>query len=147
MTVCSCHVIYALQSESTLYSCLNVKELLAQSRCKIWSLSDCRWTWTHNHSVYKQTLNHFAKWLSVHLWTKWLWFRVQLQSLSLNHVVFSFKIYFFFSFCSDFNLKATVAKTAEITGLKQLFTPCFLLIAIFFSKIIPHGPSKKSHKK
>ena len=29
MTVCSCHVTYAFQSESTLYSCLNVKELLA----------------------------------------------------------------------------------------------------------------------
>ena len=29
LTVCSCHVTYAFQSESTLYSCLNVKELLA----------------------------------------------------------------------------------------------------------------------
>ena len=29
LTVCSCHVRYAFQSESTLYSCLNVKELLA----------------------------------------------------------------------------------------------------------------------
>ena len=28
-TVCSYHVTYAFQSESTLYSCLNVKELLA----------------------------------------------------------------------------------------------------------------------
>ena len=28
-TVCSYHVTYALQGESTLYSCLNVKELLA----------------------------------------------------------------------------------------------------------------------
>ena len=27
-TVCSCNVTYAFQSESTLYSCLNVKELL-----------------------------------------------------------------------------------------------------------------------
>ena len=32
MTVCSCHVTYAFQSESTLYSCLNVKELLARNR-------------------------------------------------------------------------------------------------------------------
>ena len=31
MTVCSCHVTYAFESESTLYSCLNVKELLARS--------------------------------------------------------------------------------------------------------------------
>ena len=35
MTVCSCHVTYALQSESTLYSCLNVKELLARIRREI----------------------------------------------------------------------------------------------------------------
>ena len=32
LTVCSCHVTHVFQSESTLYSCLNVKELLAQSR-------------------------------------------------------------------------------------------------------------------
>ena len=31
-TVCSYHVTYVFQSESTLYSCLNVKELLARSR-------------------------------------------------------------------------------------------------------------------
>ena len=34
-TVCSYHVTYAFQSESTLYSCLNVKELLARNRRKI----------------------------------------------------------------------------------------------------------------
>ena len=32
LNVCSYHVTYAFQSESTLYSCLNVKELLARSR-------------------------------------------------------------------------------------------------------------------
>ena len=32
LTVCSYHVTYAFQSESTLYSCLNVQELLARSR-------------------------------------------------------------------------------------------------------------------
>ena len=35
LTVCSCHVMYPLQSESTPYSCLNVKELLARNRHKI----------------------------------------------------------------------------------------------------------------
>ena len=35
LIVCSCHVTYAFQSESTLYSCLNVKELFARSRCEI----------------------------------------------------------------------------------------------------------------
>ena len=34
-TVCSYHVTYAFQSESILYSCLNVKELLARSRREI----------------------------------------------------------------------------------------------------------------
>ena len=37
-TVCSYHVTYAFQSESTLYNCLNV---IARNRRKIWSLSDC----------------------------------------------------------------------------------------------------------
>ena len=85
MTVCYYHVTYAIQSESTLYSCLNVKEILAQSRRKIWSLSDCNWIWTHNHLVRKRTLNHLAdlaKWLSVPLRTNCLWVRVQLQSLN-----------------------------------------------------------------
>ena len=60
-TVCSYHVTYAHQSESTLYSCLNFKELLARSRREIWSLSDCNWTQTQNHLVRKRTLNHLAK--------------------------------------------------------------------------------------
>ena len=33
------------------YSCPNVKELLARSRCEIWSLNDCNWTRTQNHLV------------------------------------------------------------------------------------------------
>ena len=40
-------------------------------------------------------------------------------SVSLNCVVFSFKIYFSFSFCSDFNLEAIVIKKDKIRGLKQ----------------------------
>ena len=56
MTVCSCHVADPFQSESTLYSCLNVKEVLARSRREIWKLSDCNWTRTQNHSVRKRTL-------------------------------------------------------------------------------------------
>ena len=46
------HVMYAFQSESTPYSCLNVKELLAQSRHKIWRWSDCNWTQTQNQNKY-----------------------------------------------------------------------------------------------
>ena len=89
LAVCSYHVTYAFQSESTLYSCVNVTDILARSRREIWSLSDWNWTWTHNHIVHKRTLNHLAKpaslakWLSVRLWTK-RWVRVQLQSLMLT---------------------------------------------------------------
>ena len=55
----------------------------------------------------------------------------------MKNLLSSFKIYFSFSFCSDFNLEATVVKTDEIRGLKQLFTPSFLLIGKKkFSKII-----------
>ena len=60
-SVCSRHVTYAFQSESTLYSCLNLKELLARSRHEIWRLSDCSWTRTHNHLVYKRTLKLFSQ--------------------------------------------------------------------------------------
>ena len=35
VTVCFCHVTYVFESESTLYSCLNVKEVLARSRREI----------------------------------------------------------------------------------------------------------------
>ena len=66
-TVCSCHVMYAFQSESALYICLNVKELLVQSRREIWRWSDCNCTRTQNDLVLKRTLNHLtkvAKWFS-----------------------------------------------------------------------------------
>ena len=78
LTVCSYHVTYAFQSESTLYSCLNVKELLAWSRRVIWSLSD--WNW-----------------LSVRLRTKWFWVRVQFESLIVFIFVFP-KLFRSFSF-------------------------------------------------
>ena len=53
-------------SESTLYSCLIVKELLAQSSREIRSWRDCKWTRTQNRLLVKRTLNHLAK------LTKWL---------------------------------------------------------------------------
>ena len=67
MTVCYYHVTYAFQSESTLHSYLNVKELLAQNRRNIWSLSDSNRIRDYNHLVCKRKLNHLAKlakWLS-----------------------------------------------------------------------------------
>ena len=39
LTGCYYHVIHTFQSESTFYSCLNLKELLAQNICDISSLS------------------------------------------------------------------------------------------------------------
>ena len=47
--VCSYHIMYTFQSKSTLYSCLNIKELLAQRRCA--SLSDCNWTGTQHSTI------------------------------------------------------------------------------------------------
>ena len=35
LTVCSYHVMYVFQIESTLYICLNFKKLLARNRCNI----------------------------------------------------------------------------------------------------------------
>ena len=46
-TVCYYHVTHAFQSESTLYSCLNIKELHARNRRDIGSLSDSNGTRTH----------------------------------------------------------------------------------------------------
>ena len=82
LTVCYYQVMYAFQSESTLHSYLNVKELLAGTSCDIWYLSVSNEIRTHNHLVCKRTLNHLAKWLSVRLRTKWLWVRIPLLSLN-----------------------------------------------------------------
>ena len=89
-SLCYYHVTYAFQSESTLYICLHVKDLLARSRRKIWSLSDCNWTQAHNHLVHKRT------------WTMWLWVQVQLQSVtkSNNNCLWGYyrrSCYFFFN--------------------------------------------------
>ena len=50
-------------------------------------LTNCNGTRIHKHLVREQTLNQLAslaKWLSVHLQTKWLGVRVPLQSLKLQ---------------------------------------------------------------
>ena len=84
LTVCYYHVTYAFQSESTLYSCLNVKELLARNRGDIWRLSDSNGIRTHNHLVCKRTLTSLGKLLRISLRTKWLWVRIPLLSLKLQ---------------------------------------------------------------
>ena len=42
----SCHI--GVWSESALFNCLNVKELLARSRRDSWKISDCNWIGTGN---------------------------------------------------------------------------------------------------
>ena len=68
MTLCYYHVTYVFWSESTLYSGLNLKELLVQTRRVIQSLSDCKGIRTRNHLVHKRTLNHLAKLTSLAEW-------------------------------------------------------------------------------
>ena len=81
-------VAYAFESESTLYSCLHVKEFLASNRRDISNLSDCKGTRNHNHlSTITTQLNQLvslAKCLSVRLQTNWLWVRVRLHSLNFQ---------------------------------------------------------------
>ena len=67
LTVCSYHVTCTFRSESTLYTSLNIKGLLAQNKCYIWGSSDCSVTLTHKHLLRKGTLSPLAKvakWLS-----------------------------------------------------------------------------------
>ena len=60
-TVCYYHAMHVFQSESTLYSFLNVKELLAQNRRDLWILIDSNGIQTHNPLARKRTLNHLVK--------------------------------------------------------------------------------------
>ena len=98
-----CHI--SVQSESTLYDYLNVKEILARYRHDIWKLSDSNEIQTYNHLVFKrfsQTIHlpkkaSLAKWSSVRLWPKWLrvWFlleKVWIAKLCLEKFSMSFTI-------------------------------------------------------
>ena len=71
LTLCYYHVTYLFQSESTLYSCLNVKELPAWNKHDIWSLSGSNVIRSHNH----------LEWLSVRSRTKRLLVRIPLLPL------------------------------------------------------------------
>ena len=90
LTVCSYHVKYAFQSESTLYNCMNIKELLARNRYYIWSLSDCSRTRTYNHLVRKWTLNNLVKWPNDWAVLRVLIFTVHLTVCSY-HVTYVFQ--------------------------------------------------------
>ena len=93
------HVLFmsrtrAFQSESTLYSCLNAKELLARSRPKIWRLSDCNWTRTKDHLVLKRTLNHLNRLNTRLVLPNWWVFVYKLSGSgfesSCSHLTFRF---------------------------------------------------------
>ena len=67
LTACFCHVCsIVVSSDCMFHSCVNVKELLAHSRHKIWSLSDCNWTRIQSYLVRKRTLNRLAKLVILH---------------------------------------------------------------------------------
>ena len=58
---CYYHVTYVFQSESTLYSFLNVKEFLARNKGNICSLCDSNGIRVQNFLVSKRTFNHLAE--------------------------------------------------------------------------------------
>ena len=51
------------------------------------------------------TTTYLAKWLSVRLWTKWFWVRVQLQPLKLCAVMFFELLLIHKIFLGEFNFK------------------------------------------
>ena len=65
LTVSFYDVTYAFQRESTLYTCLNVKELPARSWRGIGSLSDWNLIGTQKHLVRKGTLQHLAEYSTI----------------------------------------------------------------------------------
>ena len=93
-SVCYHHVMYAFQSESTLYCCVNVKELLTRNRRDIWSLSDCNGIRTSNHLL--KYLGKLAKWLSC-IMTTYLYDPFDCM-LNLCMCIWHGNVLFFFSF-------------------------------------------------
>ena len=62
LTLYSYHLMWLFNSESTLYFCLNVKDILAQKKKRdIWNLSERNGTRTQNQLFHQETLNHYAK--------------------------------------------------------------------------------------
>ena len=61
----SCHV-----RVSTLYSCLNIKELLAQNRHDIWSKNDCNGT--QPHSLWKNVQPFSQTGQMIELWCEYV---------------------------------------------------------------------------
>ena len=114
--------------------CLNVKELLTQSRHHIWSLSDCNGIRTHNLLICKQTLNHSAKLV------KWLSCVVGL--VCAVHLTLCYHYYFI----TVWNLKSTItykcgrvllSHTSVYFAISKLLSysfhvPCIILSNVCF---------------
>ena len=61
LTACFYHVMYAFQTESTLYSCLNVKEILTSKAAPNLTLKLLQLNSNYNQVVPKGLLNNLAK--------------------------------------------------------------------------------------
>ena len=87
MAVCYYHVTYAYQKKSTLWTCLNVKDL-AQSRHDISNISDNNRIRNLNHLVRKRILSRpvwlLNGWVFIYELNKWLWVRIPLLSFNIN---------------------------------------------------------------
>ena len=82
LTVCYYHVMYGLQSESTLFSLPECQGTPWSSKRHILSLSDSNGIRTNKHLVRERTLNHLIR-------TKWLLVRIPLLS-PMKHLWWSF---------------------------------------------------------
>ena len=99
---------------------LNVKELLARSRCHIWSLSDSNEIQSHNHLICKQTLNHLAKLVY------WLWVQIQLLSLQ----------FFILQFDNSFLKRCNI-----LFCFSDFFYFCYFFSSAFWHDTQTHHPS------
>ena len=92
VTVCSCHVTYAFQSEYTLYSCLNVKELRFKQgvpwysgNYRVWIHSETR-TW-HDKNIQSDWNTEFLLLFSIIS----PWFGIRSSSLKGSYLNQSFQ--------------------------------------------------------
>ena len=89
---------------------LNVKELLAWSRPRIWSLSDSNGIWTHNHLVRKLIVNHLTKlatWLScignTYMYGAYDWMLLSCH-VRISERIYSYNLFsYFFHLLDDFH--------------------------------------------
>ena len=115
------HTNFRVNSHSIV--CLNVQELLARSRCHIWSLHDSNEIWTHNDSVCKRTLNHLASWLN-----GWV-FVYELSGCGFESCCVTKKLLFL----KDFSFRNFCSGSVKL--LLNLFRSFFKFVCIFMSML------------